>query len=213
MRRDVNLLTMFTLIAALLVGCAADRASEPPETAPPEPTETAKTARPGATETAHPEPELTATLVVEEGPDGTLEIDDSHHDALRVYRGQQIRWRVRCDGCDEQNRLEFTVAGLHLVSELQGPRDHAKIPEQSPAPCEELSRQPANPVPEHPLFGDWTPPGLWTAQDEAIESAPVRRGPIAHGIWKYTWKVRRVGEPETAVCWDPHIFGHPGIAF
>lgn len=31
---------------------------------------------------------------------------------------------------------------------------------------------------------------------------------IGHGLWKFTWKVRKKSDPNVIVEWDPHIVGH-----
>ena len=31
---------------------------------------------------------------------------------------------------------------------------------------------------------------------------------IGHGLWKFTWKVRKKGDPAAVDEWDPHIEGH-----
>ncbi len=34
---------------------------------------------------------------------------------------------------------------------------------------------------------------------------------LGHELWKFTWRVQLIGDPESADTFDPHIFGHPDL--
>lgn len=181
MRHAMTWVVAGTLCALMLVGCAESASSN------------------GASAVE------TIGLKVVETATGGLEIDDSYHDTAVVFRGDRVEWK-----CDCPEGTEFTVDRLHLLKDLeheQGPDEgEAAAP---PGPCDTAAERSA--AVAHPLFGEWTPPGRddrWVAGDGSFRSAPVARGAVDHGVWKFRWKVRRAGEPDSAVCWDPHIFGH-----
>lgn len=50
----------------------------------------------------------------------------------------------------------------------------------------------------------------FVAATRVIRSRRVAPG-LGHELWKFTWKVRLIGDPNSVVTWDPHIFGHPDL--
>lgn len=58
------------------------------------------------------------------------------------------------------------------------------------------------------LFDSWSNPGFVDGANP-IQSAAVAEA-IGHGLWKFTWRVRLKGEPESEDIWDPCIYGMGG---
>ncbi len=50
---------------------------------------------------------------------------------------------------------------------------------------------------------EWAPPDVFVDAGERILSGPVPKD-VAHGVWKFTWKVRLEGKGEDE--WDPHLY-------
>jgi len=77
----------------------------------------------------------------------------------------------------------------------------------------EVIRNPKAQAPVAPLdLPVWAPPGTLVDSGQTIQSQRAVPTGIRHGLWKYTWRVRLAGKPESEdAVWDPHIYTHPEV--
>lgn len=169
--------------------------------------------------------EVAATVV-----DGRVVIDKDHHMTAVVGPGERVEWACVCDP-----ELEFTIADLRPILDLEAltEEDMAALdqamrggPEAGPEARMEVLKglapapAAAPPAPSKALdeggpsagrFGWTSGVGRDSFTDRPILSLPV---PADAGlvVWKYTWRVRRKGDPASEAVWDPHIVTHPGTA-
>lgn len=206
MRFSSSLLVV--LVLPLLVGCNG--------------TEEVGTEERG-TEEVGPDVVLKEIGVIARLENGQIKIDTTHHETVVVKPGDEIAWV--CRECPAGT--EFAVEGLHLVANIEQIVDVLSEPppagSQASASGEGDTREPyidgeiglqwsngelvvtRNPAGPEPV---WAPPdNSFKATGERIVS---RVGNVPHGVYKFTWKVRLAGKPESEVGWDPHIYTHPG---
>lgn len=162
---------------------------------------------------------------------GHIEIHKEPHETAIVGPGQRVKWACVCgDG------LEFTIADLrpmfdidHLIKLYMEAQDEATGGEgaaEAEDPTKVLERL-------APAFF-MAPRAHYQAQENGTGPPDVTRGwssgvgeneftdgtflsprvptGIGHILWKFTWRVRRQGDPGSVVEWDPHIETHPGIS-
>lgn len=165
------------------------------------------------------EPEPIRVAVEATVKDGAVEINKHNHELPIVGPGQRVEWVCLCD-----EGLEFTVADLRPVLHLERLADHdtmqwlkVAMKGDSEAGSEgrlqaldALARENAGSLRD--VTDSWPLKiGEDEFTDETFVSLPVPQD-VQHILWKFTWKVRRQGDPASVVEWDPHIETHPGIS-
>lgn len=178
------------------------------------------------------EPEPIRVEVKATEKEGHIEIHEEHHEAAIVGPGQQVEWACLCD-----DGLEFTVADLRPVVDLEHLTDpdlmkklevamkgdseagvegrlqalDALAPAFFMAPRAQYQAE-ENAIGPPDVTGGWSSGvGENEFTDGTFVSPRVPRD-IGHILWKFTWKVRRQGDPASVAEWDPHIETHPGIS-
>lgn len=159
---------------------------------------------------------------------GDVVIHKDHHTTAIVGPGERVEWACLCDP-----DLEFAVADLRPMLDLdhltelymdaqdQAMREGATVGAEDPTRVlEGLASAffPAEPGPyqwptgERPAAGRFE----WTSgvQGDAFTDGTILSPPVPQGarlvLWKFTWKVRRKGDPSREAVWDPHILTHAG---
>ena len=179
--------------------------------------------------------QLKVHLMKDEGgkPIG-VEIDKAFHDSGVVGPGDRIAWICECPEGTEFRVEKLHFAGdldylVDLFSETESKKQVERLSETLQAPGaaakageaggqkagqgEEARRLVAAlkstlaPDESRLLFENWSPSDDWARPTETIPSTPVARG-IGHGIWKFTWRVRLIGNEASEKSWDPCIYGH-----
>lgn len=153
---------------------------------------------------------------------------DHPHSTAVVGPGERVEWVCRCDP-----GLEFTVADLRPMVDLDlltdlymkaqeqvatgegvdGAEDPASLLEKLAPAFFALSPGQGGLTAE-PAYGPrpWSlgvGPDEFTSGSGRLVSDPVPQR-VGFVLWKFTWRVRRVGVPGSEVEWDPHIATHPG---